>query len=39
MKTNCVAMAAILSSASGLDLMRMNGIVTPGTYFAFLNKL
>ena len=36
-KTNCVALANVLCSATGLDLMNMNGIITPGTYCTFLN--
>ena len=38
LKTNCVALADILCGASGLDLMNLQGIVTPGTYYAFLNR-
>ena len=38
LKTNCVALADLLCGASGLDLMNMQGIVTPGTYYAFLDR-
>ncbi|MGN0778960.1 MAG: HdeD family acid-resistance protein [Aristaeellaceae bacterium] len=38
LKTNCVALANILCGASGLDLMNQQGIVTPGTYYAFLDR-
>lgn len=38
LKTNCVALADILCGASGLDLMNLQGIITPGTYYAFLNR-
>ena len=38
LKTNCVALANLLCGASGLDLMNPQGIVTPGTYYAFLNR-
>lgn len=38
LKTNCVALADILCGASGLDLMNQQGIITPGTYYAFLNR-
>ena len=38
LKTNCVALADILCGASGLDLMAQQGIVTPGTYYVFLDR-
>ena len=38
LKTNCVALADILCGASGLDLMNIQGIVTPGTYYVFLDR-
>lgn len=38
LKTNCVALADILCGASGLDLMNLQGIITPGTYYAFLDR-
>lgn len=38
LKTNCVALADILCGASGLDLMAQQGVVTPGTYYAFLER-
>lgn len=35
--TNCVLLADTLIKAAGIDAIRMNGIVTPGTYLSFLN--
>ena len=37
-KTNCVALADVICGSSCLDLMNMNGIVTPGAYYAFLDQ-
>lgn len=37
-KTNCVALADWLCGASGLDLMVTQGVITPGTYFTFLDR-
>ena len=36
--TNCVAMANILCSNGGVDLMNPQGVVTPGTYVDFLDR-
>jgi hypothetical protein len=36
LKTNCVAMAEILMTQTGLPMMRLSGIITPGTYYAYL---
>ena len=33
-----MALADILCGASGLDLMNLQGIITPGTYYAFLDR-
>ena len=37
--TNCVQLADALIGASGLNLHGNNGIITPGTYMDFLNRL
>jgi hypothetical protein len=37
-RTNCVALAEMLVSQSGLPLMQNNGIITPGTYLAFMER-
>lgn len=36
--TNCVMLADTIIKAAGIDGIKMNGIVTPGTYLAFLNN-
>lgn len=36
--TNCVAMANILCSNGGVDLMNPQGVITPGTYVDFLDR-
>lgn len=38
LKTNCVALASLLCGASGVDLMNLQGIVTPGSYYVFLDR-
>ena len=38
LKTNCVALANLLCGASGVDLMNLQGIVTPGSYYVFLDR-
>lgn len=35
-RTNCAAMAELIASRSGLNLLPPEGVVTPGAYFAFL---
>ncbi len=37
LNTNCVLLADRIIGVSGVDLLALNGITTPGTYFAFLN--
>lgn len=39
LNTNCVLLADTIIGASGIDLLALNGITTPGTYFSFLNDL
>ncbi|HHZ05356.1 MAG TPA: hypothetical protein GX401_00995 [Clostridiales bacterium] len=36
-KTNCVQMADTLVGASGIDVISLNGIITPGTYYKYLD--
>lgn len=35
-RTNCAAMAQIIASGTGLNLLPPNGFVTPGSYFDYL---
>ena len=37
LNTNCVLLADSIIGASGIDLLALSGITTPGTYFLFLN--
>lgn len=37
--TNCVALADYLIGPSGLDMVGINGIVSPGSYYALLNDM
>ncbi len=37
-RTNCVAMAEILVGESGLKVLPTHGIITPGSYYAFLER-
>ena len=37
-RTNCVAMAEILVGQSGLKVLPTHGIITPGSYYAFLER-
>lgn len=39
LRTNCVALAEMLVSETGLPLMQTSGIVTPGTYYAYLDRM
>jgi len=39
MGTNCVKLADTLIGNSGIDLLRANGIITPGTYLDYLDRL
>lgn len=38
MRTNCCAMAQIIASGTGLNLLPPNGFVTPGAYFEYLES-
>lgn len=38
LKTNCVAMAEILVGQSGLKVLPSYGIITPGSYYAFMER-
>ena len=37
-KTNCVQLADMFVGASGIDVISLNGIITPGTYFKYLDN-
>lgn len=39
MGTNCVKLADTLVGKSGIDLLKVNGIITPGTYLDYLDRL
>ncbi|MDF9825618.1 uncharacterized membrane protein HdeD (DUF308 family) [Breznakia sp. PF5-3] len=36
--TNCVLLADQIVGSAGIDILKMNGIITPGTYYEYLNK-
>lgn len=36
--TNCVLLADQIIGAAGLDILKINGIITPGTYYEYLNN-
>ncbi len=36
--TNCCFLADSIIGKSGIDLLKMNGLITPGTYYEFLNR-
>lgn len=36
--TNCVSVADELIGSSGINVISLNGIITPGTYFTYLNR-
>ncbi len=36
--TNCCKLANNIIGKSGIDLLKMNGIITPGTYYEYLNR-
>lgn len=38
LKTNCVAMAEILVGQTGVKVLPSHGIITPGSYYAFLDR-
>ena len=37
--TNCVKLSDVIIGATGIDSITLNGIITPGIYFDFLNNL
>ena len=37
--SNCVRLADTIVGSAGLDLIAINGIITPGTYYNYLDKL
>ena len=39
MGTNCVKLADQLVGKSGIDILKVNGIITPGTYLDYLDRL
>lgn len=38
-RTNCVALAEMLVSESGLPLLQQNGIITPGSYLSYVERM
>ncbi len=36
--TNCCRLADWIIGKSGIDLLKMNGVITPGTYYEYLNR-
>lgn len=36
--TNCVLLADQILGSAGIDVLKMSGIITPGTYYEYLNK-
>ena len=36
--SNCVKLADQIVGGAGIDVLKMNGIITPGTYYEYLNK-
>ncbi len=36
--SNCCRLADLIIGKSGIDLLKMNGIITPGTYYEYLNR-
>lgn len=38
MNTNCVLLADSIVGQSGIDLVNVNGLISPGAYFEFFNK-
>ena len=37
-KTNCVQLADYIVGSAGLDILNLNGIVTPGAYYEYLER-
>jgi hypothetical protein len=38
LNTNCVQLADELLGTSGIDLLSINGLITPGTYYDYFNR-
>lgn len=38
LSTNCVKLVDDIVGATGSDLLKINGVITPGSYYAFLEK-
>ena len=38
MTTNCVLLADRIIGKSGIDIVNMNGIITPGTYLSYFEE-
>ena len=38
LSTNCVKLVDEILGAYGSDLIKINGVITPGSYYAFLEK-
>ena len=36
--SNCCRLADNIVGKSGIDLLKMNGAITPGTYYEYLNR-
>jgi uncharacterized membrane protein HdeD (DUF308 family) len=36
--TNCIMVTEYILQSTGMRLFRMNGLITPGTYYAYLNQ-
>ena len=36
--TNCCMLADYIIGKSGIDLLKMNGVITPGAYYEYLNR-
>ena len=38
LSTNCVKLVDEIVGITGSDLLKINGVITPGAYYAFLEK-
>ena len=38
MSTNCVVLADRVIGSAGTDIINLNGIITPGAYYDYLNR-
>lgn len=38
LSTNCVAMADTIVGKTGIDIIGINGVITPGTYYEYFNQ-